>query len=209
MSAYTPEVPNRTRTRLQISLLAALFFLPFIGGYAAFYLFPDAMPKGRVNYGTLINPVRPMPVGDFVGADGQALAGDWLREKWTLLYIAKASVCDDACLREVVLARQTRQAMNRDDSRVRRVLLAAADVDLAALKAQLGKEHPDLVFVKDRSNTVLPVFADAPDHALMIVDPLGNWLMQYPPASSAEQIQKDFKGLQKDLRKLLKLSHIG
>lgn len=210
MTAYIPQVPSRTRTRLQITLLALLFGLPFVGGYVAFYFFPQVMPQGRVNYGQLVKPTRPLPVVALRDETGKPLADDLLRGKWTLLHIVRSN-CDEPCLREVILSRQTRQAMNRDDGRVRRLLLAAPGVDLAAIKAAFGTEQPDLHYAQEAASEpyALPVFAGVPDNAILVIDPIGNWLMSYPPAADAVQVQKDFRGIQKDLRKLLKLSHIG
>ena len=48
-------------------------------------------------------------------------------------------------------------------------------------------------------------FQPAPADALLMVDPLGNWFMVYPP--KADPVA-DFKGILKDLKKLLKQSQV-
>jgi hypothetical protein len=42
------------------------------------------------------------------------------------------------------------------------------------------------------------------EQSLYLVDPFGNWLMTYAPTPGPEGLQQDFKGMQKDLNKLLK-----
>lgn len=216
MTAATPPAPPaasavQLRSRLQLILLAILFIAPFSAAYVAFYLVPQWTPQHRLNYGTLINPVRPMPVVALRDENGKPLTEDLLRGKWTLLQIVRGNRCVDECLREAILTRQTRAVMGRDDRRVRRLMLAAPGADLAAIKASFGKEQPDLHYAQEAlaEPFALPVFASAPDNAILILDPLGNWLMMYPPYVGEPGLEKDFKGIQKDLKNLLKLSHIG
>ncbi len=200
----------QTRSRLQLILLAVLFIAPFTAAYVAFYLVPGWAPQGRLNYGQLINPARPMPVVALRDEEGRPVAEDLLRGKWTLLQIVRRD-CDAQCLREVILTRQTRAVMGRDDRRVRRLLLAAPGVDLAAIKARFGREQPDLHYAQEAlaAPFATPLFAEAPDNAILVLDPIGNWLMMYPPYADEQGLEHDFKGIQKDLKNLLKLSHIG
>lgn len=198
--------PN-IKTRIQFLLLAALFFVPFIGSYVAFYCFPEYMPKGRTNYGVLHAPAQKIASVTWLGADGQPLSADPLRTKWTLIQRVDGACAED-CLARLVLSRQTRQAMNKNDGRVRRMLWVGEKADATALAASLRTEHPDLVIARPTDTSLTTAFAAAPADALLLVDPLGNWLMHYPAPTNPKEIQADFKGLQKDLNKLLKLSHI-
>lgn len=203
--------PNPLRTRLQVTLLALLFFLPFFGAYFAVFVLGWHPDGERVNYGQLVHPARPVPVFSLRTAEGGLHPVDALRGKWTLVQLLRGG-CDEACRRELVLSRQTRTALNDRRERVQRVVIADAVTDLAALKTQLGADQPDLVWLRDAElgARALEFFADAPPNALLLVDPNGNWMMWYAPvAADQESIQKTFKGLQKDLNKLLRLSSIG
>ena len=204
-------LPSPLRTRLQVSLLALLFFLPFFGAYFAVFVLGWQPGGERVNYGQLVHPARPLPVFSLRTVEAGLHTGDALRGKWTLVQLLRDG-CDDACRRELVLSRQTRTALNDKRERVQRVVIADAATDLAALKAQLGADQPDLLWLRDAEHGVraLEFFAGIPPHALLLIDPNGNWLMWYPAANpEQDSIQKDFKGLQKDINKLLRLSSIG
>ncbi|MES2884160.1 MAG: hypothetical protein V4709_05110 [Pseudomonadota bacterium] len=199
---------NRNRSRAQFVLLGLLFFAPFVLAYSAYWLFPNWTPEGRTNYGQLIAPAKPAPVLALTDAEGKPLAADPLRGKWTLVQLLPGD-CSEACRRELVLTRQLHAALGVKRERVQRVLLAAPGVDLAALKAQLGAEQPDLLLLGDVSSNAAAFFAGPPAASVMLIDPLGSWLMTYPHAADEEAVKRDFRGMQKDINKLLKLSSIG
>ena len=102
--------------------------------------------------------------------------------------------------------RQTRLALNADMTRVQRIFLATGN---CCDRAYLDAEHPGLVVAladNDAGATLLAAFPDAQsgtDGSIYVVDPLGNLMMRHAPAAPPA------KGLLEDLRKLLKLSHIG
>jgi hypothetical protein len=52
----------------------------------------------------------------------------------------------------------------------------------------------------------LETFLQPADAVIHLSDPLGNWMMFYPELT---ETQTDFKGLQKDIKRLLRLSVIG
>lgn len=199
---------NRTRSRIQFVLLGLMFFAPFLLAYSAYWLFPSWSPEGRVNYGQLLNPTRATPVLALRDTLGQPLAGNPLHGKWTLLQLLPQD-CNDACLRELVLTRQTIAALGANRERAQRLLIAADGVDIAALKARYAAEQPDLLWLQDApGNPAQTFFADSVAHSVMLVDPLGTWLMVYPHAATEAAVKADFKGMQKDLNKLLRLSSI-
>lgn len=206
-----PTASSPARTRLQLSLLGILFLAPFFSAYIAVFLF-DWRPAGggALNYGQLVHPARPVPEILFHDPAGRPVAGQPLRDKWTLVQRVQGG-CADACLRDLVLSRQTRTSLNEKRERVRRVLIADAATDLAGLQAGLAAEHPDLVWLRDSaSGQAQAFFAEAPANALLLIDPNGNWLMWYPPvAADQASVQKHFKGMQKDITKLLRLSSMG
>jgi len=100
----------------------------------------------------------------------------------------------------LVYARQSRLALNNDMTRVQRVLLATGN---CCDREYLEREQPGLVtFDASGAQTLLAQFPGDHAHSLYIVDPLGNLMMRH----DANSIKKD---LLTDLKKLLKLSHIG
>lgn len=180
------------RGRRTLLGLAALFFLPLVAAFWIYYA-SDWRPGGATHHGALIDPVRPLP---------ELRAGATLRGKWTLVYIADGA-CNADCQHALHVMRQTRLALNADLSRVQRVFLAASgccDHD------SLQREHPGLI-VLDAGDPQLAelLAAFAPwrgGTVIFIVDPLGNLVMR-------EDAREDPKYLREDLRRLLKLSHIG
>lgn len=207
--AHYPHI-NRNRSRMQFLLLGLLFFAPFVLAYSAYWLFPNWTPQGRVNYGQLLTPTQSAPAMAFTTADGTPLAADPLRGKWTLVQLVSAD-CDEACRRELVLTRQVHTTLGVKRERVQRLLIAAEGVDIAALKARYGAEQPDLIWLVDAPGSVSArvFFAGTPANSVMLIDPLGSWLMTYPHAADEEAVKRDFRGMQKDINKLLKLSSIG
>jgi hypothetical protein len=111
--------------------------------------------------------------------------------------------CEQPCREALVVMRQTRLSLNQEMQRVNRVLIAGADCcDPEFLKV----EHAGLIVLDAGSapaQNALRVFPqDDLAHSIYIVDPLGNLVMRYDDRSNP-------KGLLQDLKKLLKLSHIG
>lgn len=192
------------RRRWPLVLIGTLFLGPFIAAYILYFYFPQVRPAGAVNHGQLVDPARPLPMLGLQDADGKPAPPGLLRDKWSLIYIGQAS-CDEACAHRLYLTRQVRTRLNGDRSRVQRVYLAPDAAALGAVRAQLGAEHPDMLWLVDTDapGQRFSDFVDAKvEGEVYLTDPLGNWVMSYQP---------DFEpaGLYKDLKHLLKLSGIG
>lgn len=195
------------RGRVQFLLLASLFFLPLMASYALYFLFPEFRPTGQTNYGQLVNPALPVPELRFLDAEGRPQDQSVFRGRWTYVVLAAGS-CDETCQHRLVLLRQVRLIMNEKRSRVQRVLIVENATDVAGVATGLAKEHPDLRVLAEAgaSGARLSDFLQPREAGAYLLDPHGNWLMVYPLSS---EVQVDFKGVQKDLKRLLKLSQIG
>jgi cytochrome oxidase Cu insertion factor (SCO1/SenC/PrrC family) len=200
--------PDRDRRgRRALLLVAALFLVPLASAFWLYYGDTGWRPVGGTQRGDLIEPARPLPPVSFLDADGRALSSELLRHVWTLLYIGDGR-CDERCRRALYLMRQSRLALNRDAGRVQQVLLATNN---CCDRAYLAREHPELVVATLRRHEsaallgYFPVYDGAPAMQagrIYLIDPLGNLMMSY--AAHAPD-----KALLEDLRKLLRLSHIG
>lgn len=205
MNATT--TPAQARGRRTLLLIAALFLVPLVASFLLYYGADGFGPSGRTNKGDLLDPARPLPRLALPLANGGATAAEFLQGKWTWAYVGDGR-CNERCRQALYLTRQSRLALNKDLDRVQRVFLATTDCcDRAFLQA----EHPDLLVVDagDRRADALlapfPVYdgvALANAGRIYLIDPLGNLLMSYGP-------QAPDKALLQDLKKLLKLSHIG
>lgn len=201
-----PVENNTKRSRSRFWLLVAVFFAPLLVAFVLYYA-GDWRPSGSTNHGDLIHPPRPVPTVSLHGLQGEAIAAAALHGKWTLVYIG-AGQCDARCREALTLMRQTRLALNDDASRVQRLFLVT---EPCCDQAYLDAEHAGLIMARadDAAGKAFvenfPRYDDLPVEQagrIYIVDPLGNLMMSYAPAAEP-------KGLLEDLKKLLKLSHIG
>lgn len=199
--AHTPPSRNPRRTLL---LLGVLFLLP-VG--LSFYLYYSAgwRPGGQVNRGELVSPPRPLPAVALATADGSSTSAEFLRGKWTLLYV-DTGACDRRCRDTLYLSRQVRLALGEKMDRVQRVFLYQGE---CCEQPFFGTEHAGLVAASIDSSAGRELLEAFPDQAsvtgsgrLWVVDPLGNLMMSYAPDAPP-------KGMIADLKRLLKLSHIG
>ena len=203
MNAAASPAPRR---RAIFLIVAALFFLPLAVAIYLYYAPAAWRPAGAVNHGMLIEPVRPLPALALATLNGSPTAADFLRHRWTLIYIGAGS-CDTRCHEALYQMRQVRLALNQDADRVQRLLVAT---DPCCDRDFLGREHPGLVVALGRDASTqrlienFPVDSGALASAgrIYVVDPLGNLMMAHPRDS-------DPKHLLEDLKRLLKLSQIG
>jgi hypothetical protein len=191
----------RARGRQKFLLIAAMFLVPVAAVFALYYG-GIWSPSGSSAKGELITPARPLEVVGLRQADGGPADPGVLQEKWSLLYIGDGA-CDEACRTALTYGRQTRIAVGQDMDRVQRVFLATAH---CCDQQYLAAEQPGLISLDASSaeaQRFLQQFPDDRRQTLFIVDPHGNLMMRH---DASRVINKD---LLTDLKKLLKLSHIG
>jgi hypothetical protein len=200
----TPVESASRRSRTLVWMLFAVFFAPLLIAFILYYGAEGWRPAGGTNHGELITPARPLPTPALNSAADAPLETQFLRGKWTLVYIGEGQ-CDARCREALTLMRQTRLALNDDIPRVQRVFLATGQ---CCDQHYLNAEHRGLITAKadgEAAASLLQTFPGA-EHGgsgrIYIVDPLGNLMMSYAPEAPP-------KGLFEDLKTLLKLSHIG
>jgi cytochrome oxidase Cu insertion factor (SCO1/SenC/PrrC family) len=125
-----------------------------------------------------------------------------------LLVYPGLPTCNAECENLLYQIRQVRTALGKETERLQRIyLLAEVPRDPARLEA-LHSLHPDLLLAVLASPETVAQFPDADaatlwsGQQLYVVDPLGNLMMRY----GATQEPKD---ILTDLKRLLRLSHIG
>jgi hypothetical protein len=191
---------SRRRGRRTLLLVAALFLLPVVVAFALYYGY-GWRPSGSSSKGELITPARPLIATGLRLPDGTAAGTDPLQGKWSLVYVGDGA-CNDDCRAALVYARQSRLALNNEMTRVQIVMLASAH----CCEPSIAGHVPGIRMFDASSPDAAPLLAQFPGErrarSLFIVDPLGNLMMRHEAADTS-------KDLLTDLKKLLKLSHIG
>jgi hypothetical protein len=214
-SVHERGAHDRFQGRLLIGL-AVLFFAPLGLSFYLYYGHGAWRPGGRVNAGDLIDPPRPLPSLALPLQSSGETAPDFLKHKWSLLYVEQGP-CTERCRGILYETRQVRLALDQDMDRVQRVFIA--DEYCCDLKT-LGEQHPDLLAIR-LSPAAAPLLkllprGDAGSGAdlgggangganaqrIYVIDPLGNVMMSYAPDAKP-------KGMLEDMKRLLRLSHIG
>lgn len=192
-----------TRSRLKLLVLVGLFFGPLILAALMYYAVPRWMPTGGGSKGVLVQPVQALPETEFQGENGVVAGRELFDELWTVLTVAPEG-CGDVCQTVLADSRQVRMLLHRRAARVQRVLVTGDAAD-ASLR---DNGHPDLRVLTggDRLRAFLDERASAPaaSGVIYLIDPLGNWVLYYP-----RDLDSPADALFKDIKHLLKLSHIG
>jgi hypothetical protein len=192
---------ERARGRRKVLLIAAVFFLPVAGSFALYYG-GFWRPGDSSARGELIQPTRTLEITGLRNADGSPAGDQPLKDKWSIVYIGDGG-CDEACKTALTYGRQSWIALGKDADRVRRVFLSIAN---CCNDSWLGIEQPGIVAIDASSPEAAKLLQQFPgEHAksLYVVDPLGNLVLRH----DADHVVN--KALLTDLKKLLKLSHIG
>lgn len=198
MSDITAE---RRSGRRYFLLLASLFFVPFAAAIWLYY--SSAWRPALAAHGELIDPPRPLPAIALTLPDGGAASPEALRGSWSLVYLGEKS-CAETCIKALAQLAHVRLALDKDATRVQRVLLHAGDCCAPGFP---GPDDQDLLVLGatgPEGEAFLALFPRAPygSPSIYVIDPLGNLMMRHSAADSAE-------GLLKDLERLLRLSSIG
>jgi hypothetical protein len=192
------EDGKRTRMgRVKMLLVMLVCAAPVIASYFTYYV---VRPEGRRVYGELIDPQRPVPDIAATAADGGSVKLSSLKGQW-LLVVTGSATCDAQCEQELYLQRQLREGLGREKDRLDRVWLILD-----------GQPMPERLRVAMQGATVLQVpeaqlaqwLQPAPGHALAdhlyLVDPMGNWMMRFPPRMDAEGASRAKRDIERVLR---------
>ena len=182
--------------RLQLLMLAGIFFGPLIAA-SWLYLAGDSMqPAGRTNHGALLEPI--IAISEQL-PDSPLHAHN--EATWLLLY-ANAASCEAVCRDALYTIRQSRLMLGTEMERLKRVFLHG---ESAPDTLFLAAEHEGLVTIADRNLAAL-LERKRPKSLLAggfyLIDPLSNLVLYFPPdINPADMVD--------DIKHLLELSRIG
>lgn len=183
---------QRTRAgRWKMLLVLLVCAAPVVASYFTYYVL---RPEARSVFGTLIDPQRPLPDVDARTSDGRPVNLRTLKGQWLLVVVA-GGACDATCQGQLYLQRQIRESLGKEKERVDRVWLVddAAPVDVA-LEPALGQASVLRVPPAALAQWLMPQQGHRLGDHLYVVDPLGNWMLRFPPGldlKGAAQARRD------------------
>lgn len=197
-SLPAPELPAERRTRmgrLKMLLVLLICAAPVIASYLTYYV---VRPQARSNYGTLVEPQRPLPGAaqlPLTDLRGQPVDPVSLRGQW-LLVVVGGGACDAVCEQQLYTQRQLRESMGREKERVDRVWFVADDQAvrpplLPALEGATVLRAPRAAL----ANWLQPQGGQALEAHLYVVDPMGRWMMRFPAELQPAKAKRDLDRL--------------
>jgi hypothetical protein len=186
----------RTRVgRWKMLFVFAICASPVIASYCAYYV---VRPEGRRNFGALIEPQRPLPDMVGTGLDGSSVNLRTLKGQWLLMSVSSGA-CDAACAKHLYLQRQLREGLGKEKDRLDWVWIIT---DAAPVADALKPALKEATVIRVPAAELATWLAPQQDHALpehfYLVDPLGNWMMRFPPGITPEgtpQVKRDLERL--------------
>jgi hypothetical protein len=188
---------QRNRNRWVLGLFLLICAAPIVASYLAYYV---VKPTSRTNYGTLIEPQRPVPPLVATTLDGQPFDLSTLAGRWLMISVDQAH-CGVPCATKLFEMRQLRLIVGKDQDRIERVWFIT---DEAAVPAAVLAAYPGTVMLRADEAELskwLPADDSIANH-LYLVDPHQHLMMSYPNDPDPYRIKRD-------LVKLLGASEIG
>ncbi len=194
MGAQAPK-PGVGRWKMIAVLLVCA--APVVASYLTYYVIK---PEGRRNFGELINPQRALPnlpASDLasVSVNLQSLKGQWL------LVSVGGGACDEVCSRHLYLQRQIRESLGKEKDRLDWVWLIPDTVPvpqplLPALRGATALR----VSSEGLSAWLAPAAGQQLSDHLYLVDPMGNWMLRFPPNLDMVSAAKAKRDVERVLR---------
>lgn len=195
---------QKTKNRVLILSIFAMSIIPFFIAWAL-KEHPQLL-NGQTNQGQLITPVVTTERTDLSGFD--QFSRDNMSElpgHWLLVNVIPNSDCNDACIEAIHKSKQLRLMLNKELTRTRRVVLVLKDTAPEAA-SKWWEDDQTLLRVKANDDLARKITAmrqgNIPDGMLLLMDPLGNLMMQYEPGFDPYDVKSD-------LMHLLRISQIG
>lgn len=190
---------RRRAGRWQMLLLALVCIAPVVASYYTYYVI---RPAGRVNFGTLIEPQRPLPELVATDLQGNAVPLASLKGQWLLVSVG-GGACDATCENNLYYQRQLREATGKEKERLDRVWLID---DEQPVPTALAPALQGATVLRVPQAALAGWLAAEPGQALAdhlyVVDPMGHWMMRFPAGLDTQRAAK----AKRDLARLLRAS---
>lgn len=196
------EDGSRTRAgRIRMLLVMAVCAAPILFSYLTYYVI---RPQSTSSFGQLIEPQKEIPAITVTDLNGQGIALQSLRGQWLLVMVA-GGACDDACERMLYVQRQLHKSLGREKEKVDRVWLVT---DQAPVKEALVQALQGATVLRADSQALAQWLSPADGRELKdhfyLVDPMGRWMMRFPPEQEGIEAAAKIK---RDLERLLRAAN--
>jgi len=202
MPAPQDIAANAANTRMgrwKMLMVLLVCAAPVVASYITYYL---VRPQARQNFGTLIDPQRPLPDMQAVEMAGKQTNVRALKGQWLLISVA-GGACDAQCQHHLFMQRQLREGAGKEKERVDWVWLVSDDAAIApSLLPALASATVLRVPAEQLQTWLQPEQGTALRDHLYVVDPLGNWMMRFPARIDVDQAPK----VKRDMERLLRAS---
>ena len=194
--AVVQEDAKRTwggRWRMILVLLVCA--APVIASYMTYYVI---RPQTLRHFGELIQPVQAIPDITALSLEGKSVKLTDLKGQWLIVSVSSAA-CDALCQSNLLLQRQIRATLGREDW----VWLVTDNAEVSpSLQAGLIDAVVLRVAADQLGQWLTPQTGHLQNEHLYLVDPHGNWMMRFPPRLQMDQAS----GLKRDWDRLLRAS---
>lgn len=184
-------------------IMLLVFGLPYALAWYFLYGGDPSEFEAPNNNGEIISPMVQLPEYNLKEINGKDLTSQSLSGKWLLFTYSKE--CGEACKRTLLVIRQSRKAMAVDREVIKPILLLENDSALEDTGIDFEKDFSALSIISSESTKksgLLGFFSANGaelENSIFMVDPYGNFMMQYPADS-------DQLGLLDDMKRLLKVN---
>jgi hypothetical protein len=182
------DMAQRTKNgRWKMLMVLLLCASPVIASYFAYYVI---RPEGRRNFGELINPQRIVPNLNATSLDGKSVNLQTLTGQWLLVSVS-GGACDALCQKHLYLQRQLRESLGKEKDRLDWVWLVSDAAPIAPDILPAMKDATVLRMPAEQITTWMQAAQgqQLADH-LYLIDPMGNWMMRFPPGLDATAAKK-------------------
>ena len=201
---------NRTRNRLTIVALFALFVVPVVIAYSAY--FAGWFSGAAKNEGELLVESEVLDIEDFkfVRSSGDVITGKEFETLYWWLIPINPSQCDKSCLdKNLFVVNQTYVGLGKGRKRIKPLLVLPTGSEDFNVEFPVATSSFDATGVEPLTKTASGKNKALPANFIYLVDPLGNIIMRYPLATEKSDGPLLSKKLREDIRRLFKYSRLG
>lgn len=198
---------QRTKNRIILLTIFGIALIPLL--VAVGMKVSGWRPARTTNYGQLIQPAMPLADVGLVRRTGTSVRLQDLRHRWLLVTFSKGA-CTGDCAKSIYKMRQAHIAQGKYQQRVQRMLVVLPKGPTPDF-GPMVKAYPDMIVATGpvSEERALGKQLQIPGGTaldqegwIFVVDPIGNYMMRYPPDA-------DPNGIRKDLARLLRVSQVG